>query len=195
MTDIINLDVISYLSNDNYFLNIFLNPSVQAHYSIKKLYHLLWHIFHSFSILYPEVPNEKQQEQVKDFIINIKYNLKFICSSCSISKDNFIENYNLNHAVSSRDNLIQFFCDYHISINTNIRRQYNKYVSTIYNKEFIIDRYKTNDYISLIENKYNINLYKLFQTNELNTFFTKFNNIKDNILSETINYKIIFNTD
>lgn len=194
MADIINLDVISYLSSDNY-LNIYLNSTIQGHFTSKKIYHLLWHIFHSFSVLYPENPNEIQQKQIKEFILNIKSNLKFICSSCSGIKDNFIQNYDLDLAVTSRDNLIQFFCDYHIHVNTNIRKQYNTYDSTIFNKEFIINRYINNDYISIIETKYDINLFNLFKTNQLDTFFTKFNDIKNNMYKEKITYKFQFNSD
>ena len=44
----------------------------------------------------------------------------------------------------------------------------------------------------MIEMKYDINLFKLFQTNQLDTFFTKFSDIKNNIFKEKITYKIEF---
>ena len=74
---------------------------------IKKVYYLAWHIFHSFSVLYPENPTEEEQNDVKNFILNIKSNLKLFCSSCGgNNKDIFIDSYNIDNAVSSRDNLI-----------------------------------------------------------------------------------------
>jgi len=50
---------------------------------VKKLYHLIWHILHSFSVMYPENPTEEQKNQVKDFISKIKTHLILFCSSCS----------------------------------------------------------------------------------------------------------------
>ena len=76
--------------------------------------------------------------------------------------------------------------DYHISVNSISRQnqeQYN-YNPGHYNKDFIINRYTTNDYIVFIEKTYNINLFKLFNNKQLPTFFQIFRDIVKKIQSE-----------
>ena len=51
-----------------------------------------------------------------------------------------------------------------------------KYDPQVYTTDFIIKRYTTNDYISFIESNYNLNLYKLFQSNTMDSFFQLFYN-------------------
>lgn len=190
MIDLINIDVINNLSNDKFLLEYHLNPQIQSSYRIKKIYHILWHIFHSFSVFYPEYPTEHQKNQLKNFLLKFKSNLNLFCTSCAGFKDNFIENYDLNMAVSCKNNLIQFFCDYHIYINTMVRKEIKNYNSSIYNITFIEERYKEKDYIYFIENKYNINFLKLFISDQLDDFFVKFNYVKTKIFLEKINFKI-----
>ena len=191
MSNIIDLELISIANNDNILIDS-VKPFVVNTFLIKKNHHILWHIFHSFSVLYPEYPNEQQQNHTKSFISQIKSNLFLMCSSCNKTKDTFIDTYNLDFAVSSRDNLIQFFCDYHIEINTKYRPQVYSYKPEIYNRQYIIDKYTNNDFIGLIETNYDINLFKLFQINQLNLFFTKFNLIKKKILNEQYSFKFDF---
>jgi len=151
-----------------------------------KIQHIAWHIFHSFSIIYPDEPTIEQHLMTKNFINKITTNLGIICSSCGGNKDTFIAKYNTDLAVSSKTNLIQFFCDYHKNVNTTLRPQKHfSYEPDIYTTEFIIDRYTKNDYISLINTTYNINLVSLFQQNSMDDFFLLFHkNVK-----EIISYK------
>ena len=138
----------------------------------KKIYHLLWHIFHSFSVMYPENPTEDEKIKTKNFICKIKTHLSILCSSCSKNKDTFIENYDIDVAVSSKINMIQFFCDYHKEVNIKYRPIVTniKYDADLFTTDFIIERYTKNDYISLIETTYQLNLYKHFQLNSMDTF-------------------------
>jgi hypothetical protein len=62
----------------------------------------------------------------------------------------------------------------------------------LYNIDYIINKYSQNDYVSLIENIYDINLFKLFETNQLNSFFVKFENVKKQIYSEKFNFNFNF---
>ncbi len=161
---------------------------------VKKLYHLIWHILHSFSVMYPENPTEEQKNQVKDFISKIKTHLILFCSSCSNNnkKDNFIESYDIESAISSKINLILFFCEYHKYINLNLRNYEYEYTPNIFDVNFIINRYTDNDYISYIEDKYNINLYKMFQDNIMFSFFGIFNtNTKKICLNENYEFELI----
>lgn len=161
---------------------------------VKKLYHLIWHILHSFSVMYPENPTEEQKNQVKDFISKIKTHLILFCSSCSNNnkKDNFIESYDIESAISSKNNLVLFFCEYHKYINLNLRNYEYEYTPNIFDVNFIINRYTDNDYISYIEDKYNINLYKMFQDNIMFSFFGIFNtNTKKICLNENYEFELI----
>ena len=161
----------------NFTLGIFLKTKIQ---------HIAWHIFHSFSVIYPDEPTIEQQLMTKNFIKKITTNLGVICSSCGGNKDKFISNYDTDLAVSSKTSLIHFFCDYHKYVNTTLRPQKHfSYEPDIYTTDFIIDRYTKNDYISLINTTYNINLVSLFQQNSMDDFFLLFHkNVK-----EIISYK------
>jgi hypothetical protein len=153
--------------------NIVLNKFLQ-----KKIYHLLWHIFHSFSVMYPENPTEEEQSRTKTFINKIATDLYIICYSCSKNKDTLIKTYDIDLAVSSRLNIIHFFCYYHKEVNIKYRPSIininAKYDPDLYTTDFIIKRYTTDDYISFIESNYNLNLYKLFQSDTMDSFFQLF---------------------
>ena len=179
-------DLIQLSNNNNSFYKQNVNNFILGMFLKTKIQHIAWHIFHSFSIMYPDEPTEDEQLRTKNFIKKITTNLGIICSSCSGNKDTFIAKYNTDLAVSSKTNLIQFFCDYHKNVNTTLRPQKHfSYEPDIYTTEFIIDKYTKNDYISLINTTYNINLISLFQQNSMDDFFLLFHkNIK-----EIISYK------
>jgi hypothetical protein len=179
-------DLIQLSNINNSFYKQNVNNFILGMFSKTKIQHIAWHIFHSFSIMYPDEPTLEQQLMTKNFIQKITTNLGIICSSCDKNKDTFIANYDTDLAVSSKTNLIQFFCDYHKYVNTTLRPQKHfRYEPDIYTTNFIIDRYTKNDYISFIDTTYNINLVSLFQQNSLNDFFLLFHkNVK-----EIISYK------
>lgn len=194
MEDFIDYDLFNHANNDYYIKNTLKNLVFQR-FLLIKVYHLLWHIFHSFSILYPDYPNEEEKSDVKQFILSLKKDLKLFCSTCGgNNKDTFIENSDIDWAVISKNNLIQFFCDYHISVNTlsRLNSELYNYKVDNFNKQFIINRYTKNNYIEFIENKYNINLFKLFQNRQLTKFFTIFKEIIRKIFSEE-NYDFSIN--
>jgi hypothetical protein len=174
-------DLIQLSNNNNGFYKQNVKQFILGMFLKTKIQHVAWHIFHSFSTLYPDTPTTEQQLMTKNFIKKITTNLGIICSSCSGNKDNFITKYDTDLAVSSKTNLIQFFCDYHKYVNTTLRPQKHfSYEPEIYTTEFIIDRYTKNDYISLIDRTYNINLVSLFQQNSMDDFFLLFHkNVKE----------------
>lgn len=179
-------DLIQLSNNNNSFYKQNIKNFTLGMFLKTKIQHIAWHIFHSFSIMYPDEPTEDEKLRTKNFIKKITTNLGIICSSCSGNKDTFISKYNTDLAVSSKTNLIQFFCDYHKYVNTTLRPQKHfSYEPDIYTTKFIIDRYTKNDYISLINATYNINLVSLFQQNSMDDFFLLFHkNVK-----EIISYK------
>jgi len=196
MEDLIDSELINFANRD-VTLKTYSKNMILQRFLVKKIYHLAWHIFHSFSILYPENPSEEEQSHVKHFLLSMKSNLKLFCSTCGgNNKDNFIELYNIDNAVSSRDNLIDFFCEYHKTVNTQYRPEsesYN-YNPDLYDKTYIINRYTQNDYTNVIEKKYNINLYKLFQIRQLTNFFPIFTDRVRQIASEkSYDFSINFN--
>ena len=179
-------DLIQLSNNNNSFYKQNIKNFTLGMFLKTKIQHIAWHIFHSFSIMYPDEPTIEQQLMTKNFINKITNNLGIICSSCGGNKDKFISNYDTNLAVSSKTNLIRFFCDYHKYVNTTLRPQKHfSYEPDIYTTNFIIDRYTKNDYISLINTTYNINLFLMFQQNSMDDFFLLFHkNVK-----EIISYK------
>ena len=179
-------DLIQLSNNNNSFYKQNIKNFTLGMFVKTKIQHIAWHIFHSFSIMYPDEPTIEQQLMTKNFISKITTNLGIICSSCGGNKDTFIAKYDIDLAVSSKTNLIQFFCDYHKYVNTTLRPQKHfSYEPDIYTTNFIIDRYTKNDYISLINTTYNINLVSLFQQNSMDDFFLLFHkNVK-----EIISYK------
>ena len=179
-------DLIQLSNNNNSFYKQNVKQFILGMFLKTKIQHIAWHIFHSFSIMYPDEPTIEQQLMTKNFISKITTNLGIICSSCGGNKDTFIANYDTDLAVSSKTNIIQFFCDYHKYVNTTLRPQKHfSYEPDIYTTDFIIDRYTKNDYISLINTTYNINLVSLFQQNSMDDFFLLFHkNVK-----EIISYK------
>ena len=179
-------DLIQLSNNNNSFYKQNIKNFTLGMFLKTKIQHIAWHIFHSFSIMYPDEPTIEQQLMTKNFISKITTNLGIICSSCGGNKDNFISKYDIDLAVSSKTSLIHFFCDYHKYVNTTLRPQKHfSYEPDIYTTDFIIDRYTKNDYISLINTTYNINLVSLFQQNSMDDFFLLFHkNVK-----EIISYK------
>ena len=174
---LIDEDLISCAEND-FLLKYQIKSITLSKFLQKKIYHLLWHIFHSFSVMYPDEPTEEERTRTKNFINKITTHLSIICSSCSRNKDTFIESYDIDLAVSSKTNIIQFFSNYHKEVNIKYRPPIvttnAKYDADLFTTDFIIERYTKNDYISLIETTYNLNLYKNFQLNSMDIFFQLF---------------------
>ena len=174
---LIDDDLINCANND-FLLKYQIKSITLNKFLQKKIHHLLWHIFHSFSVMYPENPTEEERTRTKNFINKITTHLSIICSSCNRNKDTFIESYDIDLAVSSKTNIIQFFSNYHKEVNIKYRPPIvttnAKYDADLFTTDFIIERYTKNDYISLIETTYNLNLYKNFQFNSMDSFFHLF---------------------
>ena len=197
---LINEDLIQLSNNNNSFYKQNVKNFILNMFLKTKIQHIAWHIFHSFSVMYPDEPTKEEQLRTKNFINKITTNLGIICSSCSSkNKDTFIANYDIDLAVSSKTNIIHFFCNYHKNVNITLRQQNHfSYEPDMYTNEFIIDRYTKNDYISLINDTYKINLFSLFQQNSMDDFFLLFHkNIKEIISYEEPNkydFDITFST-
>jgi len=129
----------------------------------KRCQHVIWELLHSFSVFYyPDIPNEQQKENTKELLLKIKYCIPFCmtCGNGNNSQDNFLENYNLDLAVSSSQELIHFLIEYHKFINTTLSKVKN-YDASIYTIEFVKKKYQNELYCKFLEDNYNISFFKI----------------------------------
>ena len=74
-------DLIQLSNNNNGFYKQNVKQFILGMFLKTKIQHIAWHIFHSFSTLYPDEPTTEQQLMTKNFIKKITTNLGIICSS------------------------------------------------------------------------------------------------------------------
>ena len=118
-----------------------------------------------------EVPNYPQE--------NINTYLKRIPQKIPTHKHKYLQTY--------EDAFIDPYIYMGVLYNYSLRLLQNFRRHNL-NKSQIIDRYTQNDYISLIDATYNINLDFLFKNNAMNDFFTLFHkNVKEVILYKELN--------
>ena len=159
-------------------------------------FHLMWLFFHSFSFAYPDIPSDEYKMETVHFITNIIPKNLGGCGSCQNDYKTYIEKLNIFRIISSKQEISTFFVDLHNYINnkkfeqnnkTAISSQFkittNKNIS-INNQVIFCDyetvktKYEQIDYVSLLETKYNINMFKLIESKSLATFYELFNKIK-----------------
>ena len=159
-------------------------------------FHLMWLFFHSFSFAYPDIPNDEYKMETVHFITNIIPKNLGGCGSCQNDYKTYIEKLNIFRIISSKQEISTFFVELHNYINnkkfeqnnkTAISSQFkittNKNIS-INNQVIFCDyetvktKYEQIDYVSLLETKYNINMFKLIESKSLATFYELFNKIK-----------------
>jgi len=134
-----------------------------------RCHHIIWHSLHSFSTLYPENPSDNQKKNTKELLLKIKSIMPF-CMSCSNNQeDTFLENYNLELATSSSNELIICLIDYHKFINNTFVKNKN-YNDSLYTIDFIKNKYADNSYIQHIKQIYNISFLELISNNNSENF-------------------------
>jgi hypothetical protein len=164
------------------------------HYTQNIKYHLMWLFFHSFSFAYPDNPSEEYKIETVNFIVNIIPTNLGGCGGCQNDYKKYIENRNIFRIVSSKQELSTFFVDLHNYINNNkfqqpkrnvvnnfniIINDNDKLVSPINcNYEDVKTKYEEIDYITLLEAKFSINIFKLIENKSLATFYDIFNKLK-----------------
>lgn len=132
-----------------------------------RCYNIIWHSLHSFSTIYPENPSDNQKKNTKELLLKIKSIMPF-CMSCSNNNgDTFLENYNLELATSSSNELIICLIDYHKFINNTFGKNKN-YDDSLYTIDFIKNKYADNSYTQHIKQTYNISLLELISNNSEN---------------------------
>jgi len=193
----------SYSQNIQFTSN--LKNVFKTYYSQNAKYHILWLFLHSFSFAYPLEPSEEYKIETANFINNVIPKNLGGCGSCQNDYKTFIENINIYRVVSSRNTISTFFVDLHNHITSKKIEQNNRYVvdnkhnitindvtksivPTVYSYDHVKEIYTDTDYISLLEDKYSINMFTLIETKMLASFYTEFNKI--NIQTNGINFDI-----
>jgi hypothetical protein len=176
------------------------------HYTQNIKYHLMWLFFHSFSFAYPDNPSEEYKIETVNFIVNIIPTNLGGCGGCQNDYKKYIENRNIFRIVSSKQELSTFFVDLHNYINNNkfqqpkrnvvnnfniIINDNDKLVSPINcNYEDVKTKYEEIDYITLLEAKFSINIFKLIENKSLATFYDIFNKLKFDLYDNKFNIGI-----
>jgi hypothetical protein len=188
------------LSFRNQLANTFNN-----HYTQNIKYHLMWLFFHSFSFAYPDNPSEEYKIETANFIANIIPKNLGGCGSCQNEYKSYIDKLNIFRIVSSKKELSTFFVDLHNHISIIKFQQNSKLINndkfiffvngkdkntsqTVFNYENAKNKYEQTDFITLLETKFNINIFKLIENKCLSTFYEQFNKIK--IESHDSNFNI-----
>jgi hypothetical protein len=192
LDQIIKKQMISSYENNATFRNQILN-TFNSHYTQNIKYHLMWLFFHSFSFAYPDNPSEEYKIETANFIVNIIPKNLGGCGGCQNDYKKYIDKLNIFRIVSSKQELSTFFVDLHNYINNNKFDQQNRNVTNNFNiiineneklvspincnYEDVKSKYDQADYISLLEEKFNINIFKLIENKSLATFYDDFNKI------------------
>ena len=161
---------------NNYLLDIvnkgiknncsFINSVVYKLYLKLTYNHIIWILFHSFTVNFDEklLENKIFNKNLKYLIENFAI-FKFKCiRNCGNSYNEYLNNYNLSvdKIIESKYNLIIFFMNYHNYVNEKINKA-NNYLNVynnnkyIYNYDEVIKLYTNNDFINYF-NKYEINV-------------------------------------
>ena len=172
----------------NQLVNIF-----NSHYLQNIKYHLMWMFFHSFSFAYPDIPSDEYKIETAHFISNIIPKNLGGCGGCQNDYKTYIEKLNIFRIVSSKLELSTFFVDLHNYINNKKFNQPNRNVTNNFkiiindipkiespiflNYEDVKSKYEQTDYISLLETKFSINIFKLIENKSLAAFYELFNKI------------------
>jgi hypothetical protein len=195
LDEIMKNQMIFSFENNLLFRNQFSNVFNTYHLQNSK-FHLMWLFFHSFSFAYPDIPSDEYKIETAHFITNIIPKNLGGCGGCQNDYKIYIEKLNIFRIVSSKQEISTFFVELHNYINNKKFEQNNKTAissqfkittnKSINNQVIICDyetvktKYEQIDYVSLLETKYNINMFKLIESKSLATFYELFNKINFN---------------
>jgi len=199
-----NIMIESYGNNSTFRSNLF--NTFNNHYIQNIKYHLMWLFFHSFSFAYPENPSEEYKIETANFITNIIPKNLGGCGGCQNDYKIYIEKLNVFRIVSSRQELSTFFVDLHNYINNKKFYQQNRNITNNFNIKIndneklepsiffsyddVKNKYEQTDYITLLETKFNINIFKLIENKSLSTFYDDFNKVKFDLYDNKFNIGI-----
>ena len=177
------------------------------HYLQNIKYHLMWMFFHSFSFAYPDFPSDEYKIETAHFITNVIPKNLGGCGGCQNDYKTYIEKLNVFRIVSSKLELSTFFVDLHNYINNKKFEQPNRIVTNNFNilmnnipklessifftYEDVKNKYGQTNFITLLESKFNINIFTLIENKSLATFYDTFNKISFDKINTPYNIEII----
>ena len=212
LDDIVKSQMIFSYENNVAFRSQLLN-TLNNHYTQNIKYHILWLFFHSFSFAYPDNPSEEYKIETANFITNVIPKNLGGCGGCQNDYKTYINNLNFNvfRIVSSKQELSTFFVDLHNDINkkkfeqknknfTNITNNFDILINTknelleplFYEYNDVKNKYEQTDFISLLETKFNINMFKLIENKSLSTFYDNFNKLDFKFADTKYNFSFSF---
>jgi hypothetical protein len=205
LNEIIKNQMISSYENNFAFRTQLVN-TFNTHYTQNIKYHSMWLFFHSFSFAYPEEPSEEYKIETANFIANVIPRNLGGCSGCQNDYKTYVEKLNIFRIISSKQELSIFFVDLHNYINNKKFDQQNRNVANNFNilineneklvspincsYEDVKNKYEQTDYISLLESKFDINIFKLIENKSLSTFYDIFNKLKFDLYDNKFNIDI-----
>lgn len=204
LDDIIKNQMILSYQNNSSFRNQLIH-TFNSYYTQNIRYHIMWLFFHSFSFAYPDNPSDEYKIETANFLTHIIPKNLTGCGSCQNDYKIFIEKLNIYRIISSKLELSTFFVDLHNYINNkkfqlNNRESTSQFILNVNNVQqneiIFIDydtvkiKYESLDYISLLETKYSINMFKLIEEKALSSFYELFNKIKFDSSIFNINIQI-----
>lgn len=158
-------------NNNKFFIN-----SIKRSFNDRKYFHIIWNLLHFISTEYPNIPTDHQKQKSKEFITNLK---KFSSGCTSCGNSHYIPTENeINMAVLSKNNFIQFLIDYHKNTNELIRRYNININNNSYTVDMIIQKYKDNDYNTYFKNIYEVDVKTLIIDGNLSLLYDKLIDIK-----------------
>ena len=192
LDEIIKKQMISSYENNAAFRNQIIN-TFNTHYTQNIKYHIMWLFFHSFSFAYPDIPSDEYKIETAHFISNVIPKNLGGCGGCQNDYKTYIEKLNVFRIVSSKLELSTFFVNLHNYINNKKFDQQNRNVTNNFkiiindipkiespiflNYEDVRNKYEETNFITLLETKFNINIFKLIDNKLLATFYDDFNKI------------------
>ena len=205
LDEIIKNQMISSFEN-NVLFRTQLTTVFNTHYTQNVKYHLMWLFFHSFSFAYPEEPSEEYKMETANFIANVIPKNLGGCGGCQNDYKKYIDKLNIFRIVSSKLELSTFFVDLHNYINNNKFDQQNRNITNNFNiiineneklvspincnYEDVKNKYEQIDYITLLDSKFSINIFKLIDNKSLATFYDIFNKISFDLYNNKFNIGI-----
>jgi hypothetical protein len=192
---------------NNTFFRFQLTNAFNTYYMQNIKYHIMWLFFHSFSFAYPDNPSDEYKIETANFLTNVIPKNLTGCGSCSNDYKIFIEKLNIFRIVSSKQELSNFFVDLHNYINNKKFEQSNRQIlssqfilnvnnvqnneATFVDYDTVKSKYAEIDYITLLETKYNINMFKLIEDKNLSSFYEHLNKLKLDSSIFNINIEIL----
>lgn len=177
---------IKYFFENNYDNIKCVKQLLLTNFNKTKMHHYCWHLLHSFSVYYPDCPDENQIISTKLFLKNIHKYFSY-CGQCSsLNLIDFYNRYNIDEFIINKENLIEFFNEFHKFINLSIKPL--SYDPKIYTSEFIVNRYINNNFIDYFNTKYDFNLFDLIFENNHDKIKTSLFFLQKKIFSESLNY-------